>query len=472
MAVPSSTQKVVADTLGDYKFGFKTDSKAVYKSPKGLSEEVVREISRQKNEPDWMLEYRLKALTIFKQKPMPNWGGNLKEIDFNNIHYYLRPQDQEKKSWDDVPDAIKNTFEKLGIPQAERQFLAGTGAQFESEVVYHSLHEDLAKKGVVFESTEIGLQKYPELFRQYFGKVIPAHDNKFSALNSAVWSGGSFIYVPKGVDVGLPLQTYFRINAENMGQFERTLIIVDEGANLHYIEGCTAPTYSSESLHSAVVEIVVKKGGRCQYSTIQNWSNNIYNLVTKRAFAYENSEMFWLDCNIGSKLTMKYPAVFLMGKGAKGEIQSLAFSGKGQHQDAGAKIIHAAPDTSSKIVSKSISKDGGRGTYRGLIKVNKGAKRVKSHITCDALLLDEISRSDTYPTNQIEENDVSIAHEATVAKIGKEQLFYLMSRGLSEEEAASTIVNGFAKPIIKQFPMEYALELNRLLELEMTGSVG
>jgi len=471
MSVPTKTQDSLKE-LSDYKFGFKTDSKAVYKSPKGLSETVVREISKQKNEPEWMLEYRLKALEIFNKKPMPTWGGNLGEINFDNIHYYLRPQDREKTNWDDVPDEIKDTFEKLGIPEAERKFLAGSGAQFESEVVYHSLHKDLADKGVIFESTDLALQKYPELFRQYFGRVIPAHDNKFSALNSAVWSGGSFIYVPKGVDVGLPLQAYFRINAENMGQFERTLIIVDEGANLHYIEGCTAPSYSTESLHSAVVEIIVKKGGRCQYSTIQNWSHNIYNLVTKRAFAYEDAEMFWLDCNIGSRLTMKYPAVYLLGRGAKGEIQSLAFSGKDQHQDAGAKVIHAAPDTTSKIISKSISKNGGRGTYRGLVKVNKGAVRVKSHVACDALLLDEQSRSDTYPTNQIEESNVSVAHEATVAKIGQEQLFYLMSRGLSEEEAASTIVNGFAKPIIKQFPMEYALELNRLLELEMTGSVG
>lgn len=472
MAVPSSTHQAVDETLGEYKFGFKTESKAFYKSPQGLSEEIVREISRQKNEPEWMLNYRLKSLEIFHAKPMPEWGGDLSGIHFDKIHYYLRPQDKEKRSWDDVPQEIKDTFEKLGIPEAERKFLAGTGAQFESEVVYHSLRKDLADKGVLFESTDVALQKYPEYFKEYFGKVIPSTDNKFAALNSAVWSGGSFIYIPKGVHLDLPLQAYFRINAENMGQFERTLIIVDEGASVHYIEGCTAPTYSTESLHSAVVEIIVKKNARCQYSTIQNWSNNIYNLVTKRAFAYENAEMFWLDCNIGSRLTMKYPAVFLMGEGAKGEIQSLAFAGKGQHQDAGAKIIHAAKNTTSKIVAKSISRGGGRSTYRGLVKVNKGATGVKSHIACDALLLDENSRSDTYPTNIIEENDVAIAHEATVAKIGEEQLFYLMSRGLTEEEAASTIVNGFATPIIKQFPMEYALELNRLIELEMTGSVG
>lgn len=470
--VPLTTHKLVDETVGEYKYGFTTETKSVYKSPKGLTEEIVREISRQKNEPEWMLTLRLNALKVFREKPMPTWGGDLSGIDFDNIHYYIRPQDREKTSWEEVPQEIKDTFEKLGIPEAERKFLAGTGAQFESEVVYHSLREDLEKKGVLFESTDIALQKYPQYFKEYFGRVVPATDNKFAALNTAVWSGGSFIYVPPGVHIDMPLQAYFRINAENMGQFERTLIIVDEGASVHYIEGCTAPTYGSESLHSAVVEILVKKGGRCQYSTIQNWSHNIYNLVTKRAFAYEDAEMFWLDCNIGSYLTMKYPAVFLLGQGAKGEIQSLAFSGKGQHQDAGAKIIHAAKNTTSKIVSKSISKNGGRSTYRGLIKVNKGATGVKSHISCDALLLDENSRSDTYPTNQIAEQDVSLAHEATVAKISEEQLFYLMSRGLTEQESASMIVNGFAKPIIKQFPMEYALELNRLIDLEMTGSVG
>lgn len=470
--VPVETHDLVKDTFSGYKHGFKTDSKAVYTSPKGLSEEVIRNLSEMKGEPEWMLEFRLKAYEIYKQKSMPEWGADLSGIDFDNIHYYLRPQDKAKRSWDEVPEEIKDTFEKLGIPQAEREFLAGTGAQFESEVVYHNLLESLEKQGVIFESTDVALQKYPEYFKEYFGTVIPSTDNKFAALNSAVWSGGSFIYIPKGVNIELPLQAYFRINAENMGQFERTLIIADEGSNVHYIEGCTAPTYSSDSLHSAVVEIVVKKGARVQYTTLQNWSNNVYNLVTKRAHAHENAEMFWLDCNIGSKVTMKYPAIFLMGEGARGEVQSLAFSSAGQHQDAGAKIVHAAPNTSSKIVSKSISKDGGRGTYRGLIKVNKGAKNVKSHIACDALLLDENSRSDTYPTNEIKEDDVAIAHEATVAKIGEEQMFYLMSRGLDEQEAASMIVNGFAKPIIKQLPMEYALELNRLLELEMTGSVG
>lgn len=472
MAVPTQTQDVISKTLDQYKFGFKTDSKAVFKSPKGLTHELIVNISQRKNEPAWMLEYRLKAFEIYKKKPMPTWGGDLSGIDFDNIHYYIQPQDKPKTNWEDVPQEIKETFDKLGIPEAERKFLAGTGAQFESEVIYHSLHKELADKGVIFESTDIGLQKYPEIFREYFGKIIPANDNKFAALNSAVWSGGSFIYVPKGVKIELPLQAYFRINAENMGQFERTLIIADEGSQVHYVEGCTAPVYSTDSLHSAVVEIIVKKGARVQYTTLQNWSQNVYNLVTKRAQAFADAEMFWLDCNIGSKLTMKYPAVYLMEPGAKGEVQSLAFSGKGQHQDAGAKIFHMAPNTTSKIVSKSISKNGGHGTYRGIVKVNKGCKNVKSHIACDALLLDENSRSDTYPTMQIEEDQVSIAHEATVSKIGAEQLFYLMSRGLSEEEAASTIVNGFANPIIKQLPMEYALELNRLLELEMTGSVG
>ncbi len=472
MAVPTQTKDLISSTLDQYKFGFKTNNKAVFKAEKGLSEKLVREISKRKNEPGWMLNLRLKALEIFNKKPMPDWGGDLGSIDFDNIHYYLQPQDKLKTNWGEVPREIKNTFDKLGIPEAERKFLAGTGAQFESEVIYHSLHKELAEKGVIFESTEVGLEKYPEIFKEYFGKIVPATDNKFAALNTAVWSGGSFIYIPKGVHIDLPLQAYFRINAENMGQFERTLIIADEDSSVHYIEGCTAPTYSTDSLHSAVVEVIVKKGARVQYTTLQNWSTNVYNLVTKRAHAYKDAKMFWLDCNLGSKLTMKYPAVFLLEEGARGEIQSLAFAGQSQHQDAGAKIVHAAPNTSSKIVSKSINKNGGQGTYRGLLKVNKGCKNVKSHIACDALLLDENSRSDTYPTMKVEEDNVAIAHEATVSKIGEEQLFYLMSRGLSEEEAASTIVNGFAKPIIKQLPMEYALELNRLLELEMTGSVG
>jgi len=473
MAVPKSTQKLIDNTLGDYKFGFKTKNKAVFKTPKGgLTPQIVEEISKRKKEPKWMLEYRLNALKIFEKKNMPSWGGDLSGINFEKIHYYLQPQDKPKTNWKDVPREIKDTFEKLGIPEAERKFLAGTGAQFESEMVYHSLQKELTKKGVIFDSTDVALQKYPEIFKQYFGKVVPAHDNKFAALNSAVWSGGSFIYVPKNVHIELPLQAYFRINAENMGQFERTLIIADEGSSVHYVEGCTAPTYSTDSLHSAVVEIIVKKGARVQYTTIQNWSTNVYNLVTKRAFAYRDAEMFWLDCNLGSKLTMKYPAIYLLEPGARGEVQSLAFANTNQHQDAGAKIIHNAPNTTSKIVAKSISKGAGRSTYRGLLKVAKNAKNIKSHVSCDALLLDNASRSDTYPTMKIEENEVAIAHEATVSKIGEEQLFYLMSRGLTEEEAASAIVNGFAKPIIKQLPMEYALELNRLLELEMTGSVG
>ncbi len=471
-SIPAETRKTIDETVGEYKFGFKTETKSVFKSQKGLTKEIIEQISKRKNEPQWMLEFRLQAFEIYNKKSMPKWGADLDGINFDDIHYYIQPQDKPKNKWEDVPEEIKDTFEKLGIPEAERKFLAGTGAQFESEVVYHSLLESLSKKGVIFESTDIALQKYPEYFKEYFGKVIPSSDNKFAALNSAVWSGGSFIYVPKGVHIELPLQAYFRINAENMGQFERTLIIADEGSSVHYVEGCTAPTYSTDSLHSAVVEIVVKEGARVQYTTLQNWSSNVYNLVTKRAHAYKNAEMFWLDCNIGSKVTMKYPAVYLMEEGAKGEIQSLAFSGKGQHQDAGAKIYHMAPKTNSKIVSKSVSKDGGRGTYRGIVKVNKGASDIKCHVACDALLLDETSRSDTYPTMEINEEDVAIAHEATVAKIGEDQMFYLMSRGLSEQEAASTIVNGFAKPIIKQLPMEYALELNRLIELEMTGSVG
>lgn len=470
--IPTKTRTKIQDTVGDYKYGFRTETKSVYKSSKGLTKDIIIELSKQKNEPQWMLDVRLKAYEIFLKKPMPTWGSDLSGIDFENIHYYIRPQDKEKKSWEDVPQEIKDTFDKLGIPEAERKFLSGVGAQFESEVVYHSLNEKLAKLGVIFESTDVALQKYPEYFKEYFGTVIPTQDNKFSALNTAVWSGGSFIYVPKGVHVDLPLQAYFRINEQNMGQFERTLIIVDEGASVHYIEGCTAPTYSSDSLHSAVVEIIVKKGGRCQYTTLQNWSSNVYNLVTKRAVAYENAEMFWLDCNIGSKVTMKYPAVILKGEGARGEIQSLAFAGDGQHQDAGAKIWHMAPNTSSFIVSKSISKGTGRTTYRGLVKAAKNATNIKCKVGCDALMLDKDSRSDTYPTMDIDQKNSVIEHEATVSKISEDELFYLMTRGISAEEAASMIVNGFAMPIIKKLPMEYAIELNRLLELEMTGSVG
>ncbi len=471
MAVPKKTHKQ-AKQFDNYAHGFSTKTRSVFTAPKGLTKDIVKQISTHKNEPEWMLEYRLKAFEIFKKTKMPEWGADLSGIDFSNIHYYIRPQDKPHTDWNDVPKEIKDTFEKLGIPESERKFLAGTGAQFESEIVYHSLKKELKDKGVIFESTEIGLQKYPEIFKEYFGKIVPANDNKFAALNSAAWSGGSFIYIPKGVRLDLPLQAYFRINAENMGQFERTLIIADEGSSLHYIEGCTAPVYSTESLHAAVVEIVVKEGARVQYTTLQNWSKNIYNLVTKRAHAHKNAEMFWLDCNLGSRATMKYPAIYLMGEGARGEVQSLAFAGESQHQDAGTKIIHAAPNTSSKIVSKSISKGGGRATYRGLLKINKGATNVKSHVACDALLLDDLSRSDTYPKMQINEKNSTVAHEATVSKIGEDQLFYLQSRGMNEEEAASMIVNGFAQPIIKQLPMEYALELNRLLEIETTGSVG
>lgn len=465
-------QQQILQKPDQYKYGFHVDNEAVFKTKKGLTHEIVEEISRQKKEPSWMRDFRLNAFEIFFKKPMPNWGGDLSGIDFDNIHYYLRPSERPQRSWEEVPEEIKQTFERLGVPQAERKFLAGSGAQFESEVVYHSLQENLQKQGVIFEGTDAALQKYPEYFKKYFGTVIPPADNKFAALNSAVWSGGSFIYVPKGVHIQLPLQAYFRINAENMGQFERTLIIADEGSSVHYVEGCTAPTYSSDSLHSAVVEILVMKGARVQYTTIQNWSNNVYNLVTKRAKAFHNATMFWLDCNLGSKLTMKYPAVFLMEPGAKAEVLSIAFAGKGQHQDAGAKAVHLAPNTSSTITSKSISKAGGRTSYRGLVRVNKGAKGVKSRVVCDALLLDKDSRSDTYPTMDIQEDDVAIAHEATVTKIGEEQLFYLMSRGLSEQEAATMIVNGFIDPIIKHLPMEYAIEMNRLIEMEMEGSVG
>lgn len=458
--------------LGDYKFGFNTKTSSVFQTPKGLSEEVIREISKQKDEPEWMLNFRLSAYKIFKSKPMPTWGSDLSGIDFDNLHFYIRPQDKPKTAWEDVPIEIKETFDRLGVPQSERKFLAGTGAQFESEVVYHSLQQKLKDKGVIFESTDIALQKYPEIFKEYFGKIIPSSDNKFSALNSAVWSGGSFIYVPKNVHIELPLQAYFRINAENMGQFERTLIIADEGSSIHYVEGCTAPVYSTDSLHSAVVEIIVKKNARVQYTTVQNWSGNIYNLVTKRAFAYEDAEMFWLDCNLGSKVTMKYPAIYLMGERAKGEIYSLAIAGKGQHLDAGSKIIHAAKNTSSSVISKSISLKGGNSTYRGLVKINKNAKNSKNKVVCDALILDGESRSDTYPTIQSKEKDITTEHEATVSKIGEEQLYYLMSRGLTAQDANSLIVNGFAEPIVKELPMEYAVELTRLIEMEMEGSVG
>ncbi|MBI4599578.1 Fe-S cluster assembly protein SufB [Candidatus Uhrbacteria bacterium] len=443
-----------------------------FRTQAGLSKEVITGISEQKGEPAWMRDIRLAAYDIYRSKPLPAWGADLSTIDFDSIHYYVRPKGSMSRSWDDVPEKIKTTFDKLGVPQAEQKLLAGSGAQFESEVIYHSLHESLKKKGVIFESMDEGLRKYPDLVKEYFGNIIPATDNTFSALNTAVWSGGSFIYVPPGVHIDLPLQAYFRINSENMGQFERTLIIADEGSSVHYVEGCSAPTYSSDSLHSAVVEIFVKRGARVQYTTIQNWSSNVYNLVTKRAIAYNDAEMFWLDCNIGSKVTMKYPSIILRGNGARGEILSFAYAGKDQHQDAGGKVIHCAPNTSSKITARSISKDGGRSSYRGLVKVIKGAKNAKTKVVCEALLLDPASRSDTYPTMDIAEQDVSVSHEASVSSISEEALFYLMSRGLSEDEATSLIVNGFASPIVRKLPMEYAIELNRLLALEMSGSIG
>jgi len=462
----------VAALKGDYQFGFHDPDHSVFRARRGLNREIVEQISEMKGEPEWMRDIRLKALEIFLAKPTPTWGGNVAEIDFDNIYYYVKPADREGRTWDDVPEDIKKTFDRLGIPEAEKKFLAGVGAQYDSEVVYHSLKEDLQKLGVIFVSPDQALQEYPDLVREYFGTVIPSEDNKFAALNTAVWSGGSFIYVPPGVKVDVPLQAYFRINSEDMGQFERTMIIVDEGAEVHYVEGCTAPTYSSESLHSAVVEIICKPGSRVRYTTIQNWADNVYNLVTKRAVAYENATMEWVDGNLGSKLTMKYPSVYLLGEGAHGEILSIAFAGKGQHQDAGGKIVHGRANTSSLITSKSISKDGGRSSYRGLIKVVDGARGVRSKVVCDALILDPESRSDTYPVMEVDEADVSIAHEASVSRIQDEQLFYLMSRGLSEAEASTMIVNGFIEPLVKELPMEYAVEMNRLIELQMEGSVG
>jgi Fe-S cluster assembly protein SufB len=458
--------------IGEYQYGFRDEEDYFFKSKRGLDRETVLEISKMKGEPEWMLEFRLKAYDHFVKRPMPNWGGDLSGINFDDIFYYIRPSEKQGKTWDEVPEYIKNTFERLGIPEAERKFLAGVGAQYESEVIYHSLREDLQAQGVIFLDMDAGVREYPELVKQYFGTVIPANDNKFAALNSAVWSGGSFIYVPEGVRVEVPLQAYFRINAENMGQFERTLIICAPGSYVHYVEGCTAPTYSSNSLHSAVVEIIVQEGARCRYTTIQNWSKNVYNLVTKRAAAYKNATMEWVDGNLGSKLTMKYPAVWLMEEGARGEILSVAFASDDQHQDAGGKVVHVAPHTSSQIISKSISKGTGRSSYRGLVKVYKGARDVKSNVVCDALLLDETSKTDTYPYLEIEEEEVSVGHEATVSKVAEEQIFYLQSRGLSEDEAMSMIVNGFIEPIAKELPLEYAVELNRLIQLEMEGSVG
>ena len=458
----------------DYsKYDFKDSTEMyVHLSKKGLSKETVIEISKMKKEPQWMLDFRLRSYEIFMEKPMPTWGGDLSVIDFQNIYYYAKASEKVEKNWDDVPENVKKTFDKLGIPEAEKKFLAGVGAQYESEVVYHSLREDLAKQGVLFLDTDQALIDHPEIFKKYFGKIIPPEDNKFAALNSAVWSGGSFIYVPPGVHIDMPLQAYFRINAENIGQFERTLIIVDEGAEVHYIEGCTAPVYSSESLHSAVVELVAHKNAKLRYTTIQNWSSDVYNLVTKRAYAYEGATVEWIDGNIGSKLTMKYPAVYLMGERAYGETLSIAFAGKGQHQDTGAKMVHLAPNTTSKVTSKSVSRADGRSTYRGMINVAKGATNVKSTVRCDALLLDDTSKTDTYPYMVIDQEDATITHEATVGKIGDDQIFYLMTRGFSEEDALSLIVNGFMEPFTKELPMEYAVELNRLIKLEMDDSVG
>ena len=459
--------------LGSYEYGWHDTDAAGAIAKRGLSEDVVREISALKNEPEWMLEMRLKGLRLFEKKPMPTWGADLSTINFDSIKYFVRSTEKQATSWEELPADIKNTYDRLGIPEAEKQrLIAGVAAQYESEVVYHKIREDLEEQGVLFLDTDTALKEHEDLFREYFATVIPTGDNKFSALNTAVWSGGSLIYVPKGVHVEIPLQAYFRINTENMGQFERTLIIVDEGAYVHYVEGCTAPIYSTDSLHSAVVEIIVKKDARCRYTTIQNWSTNVYNLVTKRAIAQQGATMEWIDGNLGSKVTMKYPAVWLMGEHAKGETLSVAFAGEDQHQDAGAKMVHAAPNTSSSIVSKSVARGGGRTSYRGLIQVNPGATGSKSTVRCDALLVDDISRSDTYPYNDIREDDVSMGHEATVSKIGEDQLFYLMSRGMTEEEAMAMIVRGFIEPIARELPMEYALELNRLIELQMEGAVG
>src|SRR5574341_64079 len=463
----------ILEGIGEYKYGFHDrDDNYAFKSQKGLSREVVEQISHMKGEPQWMLDFRLKALDHFLKRPMPTWGPSLTELNFDEIYFYVKPMEKQEKSWDDVPDDIKRTFDKLGVPEAERKFLAGVGAQYESEMIYHSIQEHLEKQGVIFLSIEDGLRQHPDLFRDYFGTVIPIEDNKFAALNSAVWSGGSFIYVPKGVKIDLPLQAYFRLNVANIGQFERTMIIADESAQVHYVEGCTAPIYTTDSFHSGVIEIFVKAGARVRYTTIQNWSTNVYNLVTQRALVYEGGTMEWVDANLGSKLTMKYPSTYLLGPGAHGEVLSMAFAGKGQHQDAGGKAIHFAPHTSSKITSKSISKGGGRTSYRGLLKVYKEAEDSRSNVVCDALLLDDTSRSDTYPYIEIDAEDVTVGHEASVSKVGEEQLFYLMSRGLSKEEATTMVVSGFIEPLVKELPMEYAIEMNRLIKLQMEGSIG
>ncbi|MFC2150244.1 Fe-S cluster assembly protein SufB [Calditrichota bacterium] len=466
------SEAVLDIKLDEYKYGFSDPENYLFRTEKGLSPAIVEAISGRKNEDDWMKAFRMNALSWFNKKPMPSWGPDLSGIDFDDLTYYIQPQEKGERSWDDVPSDIRNTFEKLGIPEAERKYLAGVGAQYESEVVYHNLKKEWEDQGVLFLDCDTGYREHPEIFHKYFGSVIPPGDNKFAALNSAVWSGGSFVYIPKGVKLDIPLQTYFRINAEKMGQFERTLIIAEEGSFVHYVEGCTAPTYSASSLHSAVVEIIAMPGSRVRYTTIQNWANNVYNLVTKRAMAYEDATVEWVDCNLGSKVTMKFPSVYLMGEGAHAEILSVAYAGKGQHTEAGAKCIHVAPNTTSQITSKSISQFDGRSTYRGLLEVHPGATGVKSNVECDALLLDKEARSDTYPYNDIHEDDVEVGHEASVSKISDEQLFYLMSRGIKQEEALAMIVRGFIDPVAKELPMEYAVELNRLIELQMEGSVG
>ncbi len=468
-----STQEEHLKALGHYQYGWRDSDTAGATAKRGLNEDVVRNISGMKSEPEWMLNTRLKALKLFDRKPMPAWGADLSGIDFDNIKYFVRSTEKQAQSWEDLPDDIKRTYDRLGIPEAEKmRLVAGVAAQYESEVVYHKINEELERQGVIFLDTDTGLKEHPELFEEYFGSVIPTGDNKFASLNTAVWSGGSFIYVPKGVHVSIPLQAYFRINTENMGQFERTLIIADEGSYVHYVEGCTAPIYSSDSLHSAVVEIIVKKNARVRYTTIQNWSTNVYNLVTKRATCEEGATMEWIDGNIGSKVTMKYPAVYLLGEHSRGETLSIAFAGEGQHQDAGSKMVHAAPHTSSSIISKSVARSGGRSSYRGLVQVQEGAHHSASSVKCDALLVDTVSRSDTYPYVDVREDDVSMAHEATVSKVSEDQLFYLMSRGMGEDEAMAMIVRGFVEPIARELPMEYALELNRLIELQMEGAVG
>ena len=472
MAATDTDRQTLENVKDDYKYGWNQPENYAFKSRKGLDHDIVDQISVMKGEPEWMRQLRHEALDVFFSKPIPTWGADLSAIDYQDIYYYIKPVESQSKSWDDVPADIKETFDKLGIPEAERKFLAGAGAQYESEAVYHSLKQEWEKQGVIFVDSDTGLREHPEIYREYFGTVVPSTDNVFAALNTACWSGGSFVYVPKGVHLDIPLQAYFRINAQSMGQFERTLIIVDEGASIHYVEGCTAPSYSQDSLHSGVIEIIVRKGARCRYSTIQNWSTNVYNLVTQRSLVYEGATMEWVDANLGSKVTMKYPSVYMLGEGAHGQILSMAFAGRGQHLDTGGKLVHAAPNTSSQLISKSISKNGGRASYRGLLKVSKGAHGSKSNVVCDALLLDEKSRSDTYPYIEIDEDDVTVGHEASVSKIGEEQLFYLQSRGLSEDEASSMIVAGFIEPMVKELPMEYAVEMNRLIQLQMEGSIG